>query len=288
MEEFMHFLQGRMDVPKGFGWFHFLWIGLVILACVFIYIFRGKISRKGVNIALLSFGLVLIVFEIYKQLVFSFNYNAGGGTSSWHFQWYAFPFQFCSTPMYLMIFAGILRKGKVYDCILSYLSTFSLFGGITVMVYTEQVLTSMIGINIQTMFWHSGLVVIAFLLLATKSVKFKWTTVLKASYVFLVMLALALIMNVIWHFCSNLNDTFNMFYISPYFPCSLIILDQIYLKVPYVVFLMTYVIGFVLIAFIIMSIAIGFDKLFEFIRQKRLSQEERDIQKIFEIVKSDL
>jgi len=284
----MHFLQGRMDVPKGFGWFHFLWIGLVILACVFIYIFRGKISRKGVNIALLSFGLVLIVFEIYKQLVFSFNYNAGGGTSSWHFQWYAFPFQFCSTPMYLMIFAGILRKGKVYDCILSYLSTFSLFGGITVMVYTEQVLTSMIGINIQTMFWHSGLVVIAFLLLATKSVKFKWTTVLKASYVFLVMLALALIMNVIWHFCSNLNDTFNMFYISPYFPCSLIILDQIYLKVPYVVFLMTYVIGFVLIAFIIMSIAIGFDKLFEFIRQKRLSQEERDIQKIFEIVKSDL
>ena len=44
-------------------------------------------------------GFIMLIFEIYKQVIFT--YQVG------HYQWYAFPFQFCSTPMYLYIIYGL-------------------------------------------------------------------------------------------------------------------------------------------------------------------------------------
>lgn len=78
MEEFLHWLQGTMTRPTWFGWFHILWICIMIAECIVIYIFRKKISKKILNVLLLSTGLALIIFEIYKQIIFSFNYNGGG------------------------------------------------------------------------------------------------------------------------------------------------------------------------------------------------------------------
>lgn len=262
-EEFMHALQGNMSTPTWFGWFHLLWLGIMICECVVIFIFRKKISRKCINIILLVTGILLILFEVYKQLDFSFNYNGGNGNSYWQYQWYAFPFQFCSTPMYLMLLAGLLRKGRVYDALICYLATFSLFAGMVVMVYPGNVFISTIGINIQTMFWHSSMVVIGFLLLVTKSVQFNIKTFLKALIVFVIMIVLALIMNIIWHYCGD-EQKFNMFYISPYIPCNLVVLDVVYASLPYPVFLLIYIIGFSLAGIII----IYFAKLCEFISQK--------------------
>ena len=79
MEEFLHWLQGTMARPTWFGWFHILWICIMIAECVVVYIFRKKISKKALNIILLSVGIALIIFEIYKQIINSFNYNGGGG-----------------------------------------------------------------------------------------------------------------------------------------------------------------------------------------------------------------
>lgn len=84
MEEFLHWLQGTMTEPTWFGWFHILWICIMIAECIVIYIFRKKISKKILNVLLLSTGLALIIFEIYKQIIFSFNYNGGGGIRRGH------------------------------------------------------------------------------------------------------------------------------------------------------------------------------------------------------------
>lgn len=288
MEEFLHWLQGTMARPTWFGWFHILWICIMIAECVVVYIFRKKISKKALNIILLSVGIALIIFEIYKQIINSFNYNGGGGgNSSWSYQWYAFPFQFCSTPMYLMLIAGIIRKGKVYDCIISYLATFALFAGLIVMIYPGDVFTNPIGINIQTMFCHSSMFTIGFLILATRSVEFSFKTIIKATYVFLIMLAIALVMNIIWHYCGT-DATFNMFYISPYLPCTLVILDIIYEAVPYVIFLAIYIIGFVLAASLMLGAAWALDRLEKIIHRKKLTKEDIAFETIFNIVTKDL
>ena len=50
------------------------------------------------------------------------------------------------------------------------------------------------------------------------------------------------------------GSTFNMFFISPYFPCTLPVLSEIYPVVPYPVFLLLYVLGFITLGFIFFEI----------------------------------
>ena len=66
---------------------------------------------------------------------------------------------------------------------------------------------------------------------------------------------MALILDVSFYRLGFIGDeTFNMFYISPYFDCTLPILSEIYKQVPYIAFLGIYIVGFVLAAFIIYMI----------------------------------
>ena len=59
----------------------------------------------------------------------------------------------------------------------------------------------------------------------------------------------------------GIDETFNMFYISPYFDCTLPILSMIYPKVNYLIFVALYILGFTFIAFLIFIIARGIIKL---------------------------
>ncbi len=274
MNEFLHWLEGTMATPTWFGWYHIMWLVIMVAVCVLVYIFRNKISKKTVNIILLTTGIVLVIFEIYKQVIYSFDYHGVDQSATWSYRWWAFPFQFCSTPMYLMILAGVLRKGKVYDCLTGYLATYALFAGLAVMVYPGGVFTSEIGINIQTMFWHSSMFMIGFLLLATRTVELKFKTVLKATIVFAIMVTLALVMDILWHFYGT-EGTFNMFYISPYYPCTLPLLEIIYANTPYVVFLLIYIIGFMLVA----SFMMGFAKTFNLL-EKHIAKRKAEKAKV--------
>ena len=255
LEKFLHWLEGTMTTPTTFGWFHIMWLVITVAACAVIYAVRKKISQRAVSNILLITGIVVILFEVYKQVVFSSFHYVGGGESYFEYSWYTFPFQFCSTPMLVMLLAGIFRKGWFNDTLKSYLATFALFAGLCVMIYPGDVFVSMIGINIQTMVCHSSMIVIAFLLWSTNSVQFNFKTLLKALCVFVVFVALALGMNILWHFYGDPAQTFNMFYISPYTPCTLPLLSMIYPKVPYFLFLIIYIIGFALAAMIMLLIA---------------------------------
>ena len=265
--KFLSFLDAEMVKPVPYGWFHLMCFAIVIALSVLAIVFRKKISTKAVNVTMLIVGVAMIVFEIYKQVIMNFD---NGAFEPYH--WYIFPFQFCSTPMYLMVLAGILRKGKVYDCIVSYLGTFALFAGLAVMFLPTTVFIPTIGINIQTMFVHGGMVVIGVLLLATQTAKVEWKTILKAMIVFGIMVVVALIMNIIWHYAGPAEEhTFNMFFISPWYNCELPILQMVQYATPYPIFLLAYIIGFSVCATIILSMAIGIKKLHEIINKKKSS-----------------
>jgi len=78
--------------------------------------------------------------------------------------------------------------------------------------------------------------------------------------VFSALASVALIMNIaMYHiFLANgIDETFNMFYISPYFNCTLPVLSDIYPKVPYPVFLIIYILGFALVSAIVYAIEKG-------------------------------
>lgn len=159
-----------------------------------------------------------------------------------------------------MILAGIIRKGRVHDNLLCYLATFAMFAGLCVMLYPGDVFVEFIGINIQTMVCHGSMIVISCLIFATKSIEINLKSILKALEVFVIVCAIALVANIIWHYCGN-TETFNMFFISPYYNCTLPLLSMIYPKVPYVLFLIIYIVGFTLAATIVMLVAMMFNKI---------------------------
>ncbi len=255
-ERFIHFFQTSMPTPTWFGWFHLIWLVLMIGICSLVIIFRKKISQKSVKYILLSMSCILIFLEIIKQLEYSFHWDETTQTASWDYQWYAFPFQFCSTPMYIMLMAGLCKKNLFRDALYSYLATFALFAGLCVMIYPGDVFCSTIYINFQTMIWHSSMVIIGVLLWATNSVEYKHKTFLKALCVFASMLVIALFMNFIWKWSGGLEtgETFNMFFISPYYTCTLPILSEIFVKAHYIVFLLCYTLGFCLAGYIFVLI----------------------------------
>lgn len=270
-ETFIYFFQKPSATPTIFGWYHIVCLIVMIALITLIFIFRHKITQKGVKYTVLTVGLLLLIFEIIKQLVYSFSWNNATQTASWSYQWYAFPFQFCSTPMYLMILAGLCKKGKLQNALYAYLATFALFGGLAVMIYPGDVFSSTLYINFQTMFWHGSMTVIGFLLWATKSVECKQKSTLKASFVFLAVLSLAMLSNYIWKWAGGIStgQTFNMFYISPFYPCTLPLLSIIYTKVPYIVFLLSYILGFILVSYIIVLIAIAIHNTYVYSKRKK-------------------
>lgn len=266
-ESVVVFLQKTAPRPGNYGWFHLMFVAIAIIATVLLCVFFRDAKDKTFRRILLVSWVVMLVFEIYKQIVFSYNYNEETGVGTWNYGWGSFPFQLCSSALYLLPFAVFLKDGKTRDSVLSFLALFSLFGGLCVYVFPNDVFaTDLLGVQIQTMVHHGIQVVIAFYIFAHERKRFNIKFFLMSLPTFIVMLAIAMTLNIVGH--SFIDGTFNMFYISPYYPCTLVILDGIYASKPYFLFLIIYIVGFVFCAFLMFIIQFGVTKLCQLIYDK--------------------
>lgn len=262
LEKILYWLQGTMPLPRMFGTFHWLSIILVTLMTISIALRFRDSHEKTLKIILLTMGGICLGFETYKQLVFSFHYDPLLASSYWSYQWYAFPFHFCSIPMYLAPMAAFLKPGKVRQAIFNFLGTFGLFGGLAVMIYAEPVYITMIGINIQTMVHHGSQVVLGVFLIASGRVELKYKALIGAAVVLIIPVLMSVIMNVVFYQIHGTSlGQFNMFWISPYFPTELPILSGIRPHVPYPIFLLIYIGGFILIASLVLSLTMTLSKI---------------------------
>ena len=260
LEKIICFLQGEMETPQLFGWFHIMWLAITALAVFLLCRFAKDAEGRSLDGILRGFAILCIVLEVYKQIVYSFDYNAAAGVGSWDFEWYAFPFQFCSMPMYAALAASFMKEGRVKNALLSYLATFGMLAGILVMFYPASVFIGMIGINIQTMVHHGGQLAIGLYLLICRKIKLKWRSMLGASAVFLVMIAIAELLN-LWAELSGLEETFNMFFIRYGEPATLPVYEMLYPGVlSYPVFLLAYIAPFVAASCGIFALRKAFDK----------------------------
>ena len=198
-------------------------------------------------------SLLIIVLEIYKQINYSFHVK--GGQILFDYQWYAFPFQFCSTPMYIGLIAAITKNESLHRRLCAYLASYSLFAGISVMAYPLSVFTDTVGINIQTMVWHGGMIAMGIVLLRTGYVRASLETVMDAFPVFLTLVTAAAVMNELAHQTGLLaTETFNMFFISPYCTPSLPVYSMIQPHVSVPISVLIYVAGFTVAAWIVMML----------------------------------
>lgn len=256
----LKWLDTQMKTPTLYGPYHLFWLVAVVVCTLALCLRARQHSHRQVCNVVLGVALLVTALEIYKQINYSFGYSTGAIEFS--YQWYAFPFQFCSTPMYIGLLAGIFRKGKLHDHLCAYLATYAVFAGLCVMAYPGDVFCTTVGINIQTMIWHGSMIVVGVYLLASGHVKLSGKTVLKALPVFAVMVLMAMGMNEVAYQTGLLEEhTFNMFYISPYCPPSLPVYSLVQQVLPYPISLALYVAAFTLAAYIILLAAMGVGSL---------------------------
>lgn len=255
----LRIMDAQMTEPALYGWFHILWLASTAVYTVWLCRWSKKATKDQICKMVLLTAIVVIVLEVYKQINYTFSYENGITAD---FQWYAFPFQFCSTPMYVGLLAGLTRQGKVHDAACAYLATFSVFAGACVMFYPGDVFISTIGINIQTMICHGTMISVGAALFASGHVKLEHKTILRALCVFAVCVVLACIMNEIAHASGLLNtESFNMFYFSPYVAPSLPVYSLVQGVVPFPWSLIIYIVGFTAAAYIMLLIPMGIRKL---------------------------
>lgn len=252
MENILRIMDTQMTQPTLYGWFHLVSLLLTVAVTVLLCRFGKRWNARKV---VLVTAILVTVLEIYKQINYSFSYENG---IAFDYQWYAFPFQFCSTPMYVGLLGGLLKKGKLQSACFAYLATYAVFAGVCVMLYPATVFIGTVGINIQTMICHGSMIVIGVWLLYTGNVQLRHQTILKAIPVFGVCVGMAVVMNEIAHASGLLErETFDMFFISPYGTPSLPVYSLVQGVVPFPWCLVIYVMAFSLAAYLMLLAAIG-------------------------------
>lgn len=250
------FLDTPMTEPPSYGWFHILFFALSIVTGVLLCVFL-KNGKKYAPRVVFTTAVIVVLLEVYKMINFGFSYEDG---VSYSFPWYAFPFQFCSTPMYVGLLTGLFRKGKIHNALCAYLATFAVFAGLCVMVYPNDVFIETVGINIQTMICHGSMLTVGIYLYGSGYVKAEHKTILKALPVFCVMVAIAMGLNE-WAYRSGLLEDhfFNMFYFSPHADPHLPVYSDVQnaLGVANPLSFIIYVAAFTLAAYLILLIAMA-------------------------------
>ena len=124
-QSLLAFLDTPMETPPAFGWFHLMWVALSFLVLIPLLRFPKEQSPDHVRKVVLATAIIVIILEIYKMINYSFSYENG---IVFDYQWYAFPFQFCSTPMYIGLLAKIPLIGIIFSLVGSLIGLYALVG----------------------------------------------------------------------------------------------------------------------------------------------------------------
>lgn len=160
-------------------------------------------------------GVILGVSELYKQLFIYEAVNQG------HYDWWYFPFQLCSTPMYLCLIFPFLPEGIPKRTAASYLKAFGLLGGIMALLEPSGLMQPYWTLTLHGLLWHIFLVFIAFFSAASGLAGRSTRDFLHTIPLFFIFCLMATAINVLT------DGKADMFYISPYYPITQIVFHQI-------------------------------------------------------------
>ena len=269
-ERILYFLNNfEMETPVSYSWFHILWIILTLGSIVFLYKKRNNYSEKQLKKVLLIYGVVAFVLELLKQIVWSFNYDQITKIVSWDYEWYAFPFQLCTTPIFVSLICGFIKKGKLRTALLSYMSFVTILGSIATIIIPDSCFVSDILVNVHTMWLHCGSLVVSVYLLMCGEVKLNIKNLINGILIFVIFVVLANLLNILVYKSDVLNgESFNMFYISPYFISTLPVFDIIQESVPYPLYLLTYLCVLTTGALIIYFALLGIKEIYMFYKNR--------------------
>lgn len=190
-----------------------------------------------------SIGLLLFASELWKQWVLTFILNDG------IYDFWYFPFQLCSTPMYLLLALPFLKNNSHRKVIFTFLMDYSLLSGIFVFFDTSGMHYPLLSLTIHSYVWHIVLIIIGIGSGITLS-RFScsdYASFWKATGLFISCAVIAQ--------CLNLSigqyAQINMFYISPLEPATQTFFSSVYRNLGFCVYMIFYLCVIVLGAFLL-------------------------------------
>lgn len=233
MQILIQFLQATawpMEPPRPGSAFHIL-IALagVSLAAAAAGRTAKKVRAGSMNIRtpLTAGGLLLAFMELYKQ---AFLYWISGNGS---YDWWYFPFQLCSVPMYLCLLLPLIKgflpkplSRRAETVICTFIQDFALLGGVMALAEPSGLMHPYWTLTLHGFIWHFILIFLGLCCALTGAGRpgtagYVWTLA-----IFLPACLIATAINVLSHPLGNAD----MFYISPYYPNGQIVFHQISLS----------------------------------------------------------
>ena len=155
-------------------------------------------------------GLAMLLSEFWKQ--WCLTYRLGSGQYNW---WY-FPFQLCSIPMYVCLLLPFLSFGRVRRALLTFLMDFGLLAGFFTFFDTSGLHYPLVLLTVHSYAWHILLILLGLYAGYINAAYVSYLDFLKAAGVYLACCLLATVLNLVCYPLGRIN----MFYISPHFQMS--------------------------------------------------------------------
>lgn len=207
LETFIEATAWGMEKPKAYGPFHLIFTFVGLAVCILLAYLLRNTGKRGNKAVLLSVGIFLAVTEIYKQLFY--YYYIGDHT----YQWWIFPFQLCSVPMYLCLIAPFLKEGKVQSAMYHFMTTFNLLGGLMAFIEPSGIIHEYWTLTLHAFLWHMMLIFVGFYLIASGRGARTLKDYRSSVFLFLALAAMAFIINLIFWIPSE--GDIKMFYVGP-------------------------------------------------------------------------
>ncbi len=202
-----------------FNLFHLISVFAGIpLTAVLAWKLRAKSEHFRIYL-LFACGIFLAVSEICKQLFIYYVEN------NHHYDWWYFPFQLCSLPMYLCLLLPFIPH-KHQQILFTFMYNYNLLGAVMVFADPSGLSHPYVLLTLHGFLWHLILIFIGLLIAFSKMVLPSRSGFLQSSVVFIIGCIIATIINVASHPFGNAD----MFYITPYYATTQIVYSQIAAK----------------------------------------------------------
>jgi hypothetical protein len=243
--EFLFLIKkGDENARPLYGTSHLLWIIATGIVALIIIINYKKYNEKSLKRILFLYAIPSLILELLTQLSRSVHTAIFFNFSYFDYFWNNFPFQLCSTPMYVALICLFLKKGKLRNYLLSYIAFITIWGSMGTMLFPGHLSGSPV-LFTHSMYLHCGSLILSIYLFVSKEVSLKFENVLNSYVVFLLVVLIAQIIN-ISVFQSGLltkgifDRSINLLYISPYFVPEFLAFKFCYNHLPYYAYVPAY------------------------------------------------
>ncbi|MCI8293709.1 MAG: YwaF family protein [Hespellia sp.] len=162
-------------------------------------------------------GLILGLSECWKQWCLTWQLNQGV------YQWWYFPFQLCSIPMYLCLLLPLFKQPKIRQIIFSFLSDFCLLSGIFAFFDTSGMHYDFFPLTVHSFTWHVLLIIIGIAAGRSLENTLQWTACAGSILLYLICCSIATLCNLLLQPIGNIN----LFYISPLHPMNQVVFSDL-------------------------------------------------------------